>query len=54
MLDRWGADTWAKLHDWQLENFPFLVAQRRGLGDSLVNAMAARGLLDANDSKVDA
>lgn len=42
MLTVWGADTWDRLHLWQLENFPFRIAQRAGLGQSLADAIAAR------------
>ena len=42
MLERWGADTWARLHTWQLLNFPYSTACRAGLGQSLVDAIAAR------------
>ena len=42
MLERWGADTWARLHTGQLLNFPYFTAQRAGLGQSLADAIAAR------------
>lgn len=37
-----GAGTWALLHDWQLDQFPALAANRAGLFESLVEASRSR------------
>jgi hypothetical protein len=42
LLKAKGADTWALLHDWQVEQFPALAANRAGLYDSLCEAIRGR------------
>jgi len=42
LLKAKGADTWALLHDWQLDQFPALAANRAGLYDSLCEAIRSR------------
>jgi hypothetical protein len=42
LLKSKGADAWTLLHDWQLDNFPALAANRHGLYDSLTMAIEGR------------
>lgn len=42
LLKAKGAGAWTLLHDWQLEQFPALAANRAGLFDSLGEAIRGR------------
>lgn len=42
LLKAKGSDTWALLHDWQIEQFPALAAHRHGLYESLGEAYRSR------------
>lgn len=42
LLKAKGPDAWTLLHDWQLDQFPALAANRAGLYDSLTMAIDGR------------